>query len=447
MIHVVGTNYKQAPIAAREGLAYGAGREQFLAQARRAQAAREAVLLRTCNRLELYYLGPSHPDLARELLCHAAGAEVCLLPESVYHHTGAAAVRHLFSVASGLDSMVLGEHEILGQVKAAAMADREAGPILKRLFDHAVRTGKRARRETAISSGIFSVGQCAARTAQAVLGRLDHKHLLVFGAGRIAKVTAKHMATLGVAPVTVFSRTYARSLELAELFGGRAVVAEGLMEALQQCDIIVGCTSAPHHVITCDHIAEAVRHRAGRPLVVIDLGLPRNVDPAVGRLSGVHLFNLDDLEGVVATHLGEREQEVARVTALVEEEVADFLAWRDTTRVSPLIAELRARGEQARQECLALAERQVPAEDLPSVAYLMDLLVRKLLHQPIAAIRQASAVAEPGGEVLAAARDLFGLGGTPDPETEVVAPAPTGGRSDALFVVERRGETPASALR
>ncbi len=437
MIQVVGTNHKQTPLDARECIARGPSACGFLQRAKEALGARECVLLLTCNRIELYYVASDDPwqsEAAKRLLCSAAGSQACLDPESVYHHAGDEAIVHLFSVASGLDSMVLGEHEILGQVKTAAPEALEAGfggPILKRLFDHAARTGKRARRETAISSGIFSIGQCAARAAQGVLGSLQGKRLFVFGAGRIAQVTAKHMAALGAGPITVFSRTFARAQELAEVSHGRAITAIDLPEALADSDIVVGCTAAPHHVVTTHHVQGAMHDRGERPLVVVDLGVPRNVDPAVGDLPGVRLFNIDDLECVVAEHVGEREREIARVHEIVREEATAFQRWYEGTRVNALISDLRAKAEQARQECLGLAARQVSETDLETVGYLLDLLARKLLHHPIAAVREAAT--DPEADDLAAVvRTLFALPDGTEAETEAVAARPAAEESPSV---------------
>lgn len=419
MIQVVGTNHKYSPLGIREALAADGGFERVLAKRARAElGASECVVVCTCNRLELYYVGPSGDGLgpaAKQLICEAGQAGDRISEDRVYHHVGTEAACHLFRVACGLDSMVLGEHEILGQVKAAlvgALSSGYAGPILKRLFQQAVRAGKRARRETAISSGIFSVGQCAARMAMEVLHDIRGKQVLVFGAGRIAKVTAKHMVSLGAGRVTVFSRTYERAEALASLVGGRAVRAEALPEVLGSSDIVVGCAAAPHHLITADQIREATQGRDGRPLVVVDLGVPRNVDPAVEELPGVHLFNLDHLEAVVGGHAREREAEVARVQAIVSEESCAFHQWRGGAKASTAVSELRTRAEEARQECLRLAARRGLSErDLATADYVTDLLVRKLLHRPLTALREAAGGGEPqDADLLAAAERLFGLG-------------------------------------
>ena len=413
-IHVLGTSHRKAGVSAREQLVAARAAEHLVRQARLLLGAGECVPVRTCNRVELYYhalSGPAHQSELVAVMC-GPGPVSATASDLFYHHTGGRAVRHLLRVACGVDSMVLGEHEILGQVKeslAEAMANGWAGPVLRRLFDRALSTGRRARRETAISSGIFSVGQCAARMAQEALGGLRGRRVLVFGAGRIARVVVKHMAFLGAGPVAVFSRTRATAEELAGTCGGRAIGRDQLPRTLADSDILVGCASAPHYLISKVDIEAAVRPSRERPLAVIDLGVPRNVDPAVAEVPGVRLFNIDDLETIVNQHAGEREMEVERVGAIVEEEARAFERWLEERSVSDVILEITTKAEGAREECLALARRKLPEEALPTVAYLLDLLARKLLHDPVSALRDAAGREVGGAEVVIAARRLFAL--------------------------------------
>jgi len=272
--------------------------------------------------------------------------------------------------------------------------------------------------------------------AQEVLGDLKGRSILVFGAGRMAKVTAKHLSHLGAKHITVFSRTYERACDLACMVGAKAIQADELMQTLKESDVIVGCAAAPHHLITSEHIREAMKGREERPLVVIDLGVPRNVDPAVAGLPKVHLFNIDDLEVVVAQHVGEREQEIAHVRAIVREEVQAFQHRSEQAKAKDLIAELRRKAEETRQECLRLAcRKQCSEQESALIDYVTDLLVRKLLHRPIAAIRDA-AIGEDVGEteVVAAVRKLFGLADE----------AGTGAEATATESVKLEGKTTAA---
>jgi glutamyl-tRNA reductase len=420
-ISVVGISHRTAPVSIREKLAIDQAQAcQWLEGAIDGFAfgdngrltLRESVLLTTCNRAELYFLADGLTTQTQGVAAGPTGADLAY--DALYYHGGAEAVAHLFSVASGIDSLVLGEYEIQAQVKHAlvrALSEDRCGPVLARLFRHALRAGKRVRRETAISSGLFSVGQCAARKAQAILGDLRGKNLLLFGAGQVAHVTAKHMIEAGVGHVAVYSRTRQRAKALAQPLGATSVDALGLMAALRNSDILVGCASAPHHIVGCAEILEATRARDRRPLVVVDLGVPRNVDPEVGSLSEVHLFNIDDLEAVVAESKVSREAELEKAHAIVKEEVAAFDCCEAERGAAKVITQLLQAAEVVRRDCLTKVDHQrLPAEALQELDYLTDLLVRKLLHQPIAALRQAAAgQAQCSEDLDAAVRALFGF--------------------------------------
>jgi glutamyl-tRNA reductase len=396
-------------MAASAGTADG-----FLGRTAAALGARECVALRTCNRIEIYYLASTTrqgEQGVQELFREACGLSAPASTDSVYCYSGEDAATHLFSVACGLDSMVLGEHEILGQVRSAlgqAVRLGHAGPSLSSLFNNAIRVGKRARRETAISSGIFSVGQCAVRLARQVLGDLKGRRLLVIGAGQIAKVIAKHMVAVGLQCVTIFSRTAERAQELAASLGGQAITADELPQALLTSDIVVGCAAVPHHCISAAQIRRATQERGGRPLVVVDMGVPRNVEPEVGQLAGVHLFDLDDLGAVIAENRDAREAEVLRVKSIIAEEVIAYQTQERQAEARAIIAKLREKAEQLRQECLIHARRRkLPEDHLECFDYISDLLVRKLLHGPSIALRAASC--SDRSELLGAVRRLFDI--------------------------------------
>jgi glutamyl-tRNA reductase len=423
-IQVAGISHKHVGIACREGLARDPDSTgHLLHRAAASLCGRECVVLSTCNRVEVYFVAPpesSPRETAARLFREMVGAGDGLDPEAIYHCAGEAAVRHLLEVTSGLDSMVVGESEILGQVKAAmagALETGQAGPVLARLFQHAVKTGKRARRETAISSGIFSVGQCAARLAQQTFGELHGKRILVFGAGQIAKATAKHLAASRAGDITVFSRTPARARELAQSLGGTVVTSEELPAAFSSSDIVIGCAAAPHHLIRVPDVRAAMHDRGDRPMLIVDLGVPRNVDPAVGSLPGISLFNIDDLEAVVGENAQARGEEISRVREIVEEEVVEFGASELHQKMTRLIVQLRTQAEQLRQECLSQVVRgSAPGVDSEALDYATDLLVRKLLHQPIVTLREAARGQERGDvDLIAAVARIFGLPASDEP--------------------------------
>jgi len=334
MIEVVGTNYKLTRLAERDRLAASKLPPRELAARVRAElGTQECIVLRTCNRIEIYVAdvsGALSGEAVRTLLCEPIEGADALPAAHTYHCNGGDAVAHLFSVASGIDSMILGEHEIMAQVRsalAAARVARTAGRLLCRLFQHALRTGKRARRETAISAGVFSIGQCVARLAQQTVGSLTGKHLLLIGAGQVAKSVGKHMVALGAGPVTVLGRTAGRARPLAELLGGEAAGFERIEVAVAAADIVAACADAPHYVLRLGQVEEAWRQRDERPLLVLDLGAPRNVEPAIASLPCVSLLDLDAVEKYMGGQMAARAAEVARVRFIITEETQEFLRW------------------------------------------------------------------------------------------------------------------------
>lgn len=418
MIHVIGISHRLTPVHRREKVAVGQDALPVMLQrARERLQATECAILSTCNRTEIYFVSDSADDLrsaALDLLAGDAAAHGAIRDSEVYVSSGDAAATHLCEVAAGLDSLILGEHEILAQVKTSFQAARDAGcagRLLTRLFDHAVRAGKRARAETRIASGVFTVGHCAARSAEGVLGDLCGKSLLVIGAGRIAEATSKHLAHKGAAPITVANRTLERAQEVAQRLGGRADTIANLSSLLASADLVITCTSAPHFILDVDAVERAVADRGdGRPLVIIDVSVPRDVEPLAGSVDGVCLFNLDDFEPVVAENAKAREGEVSAVRGIIAEEVHAFHEWLARSEVTPLIQNLRRHGESVKKQCVDEVRRKLshlPTADLETVERLADLLVKRLLHAPTKALR-----AHPNGDpftLAAAVQELFDL--------------------------------------
>lgn len=443
MIRVVGISHRRTPLHRREKATVALDAlPHLLARARRRLHASECVILSTCNRTELYLVSERSDDpraAALELLVPDARMRRAIPESEVYVLTGREAATHLCEVAAGMDSLILGEHEILSQVKAAFQAAREAGcagRLLSRLFDHALRAGKRARAETRIASGVFSVGHCAARAAAGVLGGLRGKSLLVIGAGRIAEATAKHLAHQGAAPIAVANRTLERAQEVAGRLGGAADTIANLPALLARADLVITCTSAPHFILDAQQVRRAAAHRPGRPMVIIDVGVPRDVEPDAAGVEGVRLFNLDDLEPVVAENARAREGEVNAVRGIIAEEVQSFEEWRLRSDVAPLIRDLRCRADAVRRECLGDVGRKLghlsPA-DLAQVERLTDLLVKRLLHAPTTALR-----AHPNGRpftLAAAVRELFDLGEREAAESEASSDACRGATSTHHYAV------------
>ncbi|HUT74418.1 MAG TPA: glutamyl-tRNA reductase [Armatimonadota bacterium] len=439
MIHVVGISHRRTPVQRREKVAVAAqALPQMLERARRCLGASECVILSTCNRTEIYFVSRRTDDpraAALELLVADARVRAAIPAHEVYARCGLEAATHLCEVTAGLDSLILGEHEILAQVKGAFQAARDAGcagRLLRRLWDHALRAGKRARAETRIASGIFSVGHCAARAAAELFGdpstdsgqALRGRSLLVIGAGRIAEATAKHLAHQGAAPITVANRTLEHAQAVAERLDGRADTIGNLPALLGAADLVITCTAAPHFILDAEQVRRAMAGRAARPMVVIDVSVPRDVEPRAGAVAGVRLFNLDDLEPVVAENAKAREGEVSAVRGIIAEEVQAFEDWRQRDDIVPLIRSLHRRGDAVRRECLEQIQARMShlaPEDLEAVERLTGLLVKRLLHAPTAALR-----AHPNGSrftMSAAVKELFALSADAAAQPEITTDA------------------------
>ena len=343
-IHLVGLSHKTAPVGVRECVAVGGERLRLLLGELRAEAD-EAVLVSTCNRSELYLVRPRRP--ARAIYLEHLGR----FPEHLYEMRGTAALRHLFRVASGLDSQVVGEAQILGQVKEALFAAREVratGPLLEQAFQRAVYVGKRARSETAIGAGAVSVAYAAVDLARSIFGDLAGHTALVLGAGEMAELVLLHLKELGVDRVLVLNRTRARAEKLARRFGGEALGMEDLPQALFEADIVIASAAAPHAIVRAGRVREVLKGRK-KPLFLIDIALPRNVEPEVARLPGAYLYDLDALKTVVERNLAARAAELPRVERIVDQGVTDYLEWyaghlaRD--RIRRIQAELEAQLE------------------------------------------------------------------------------------------------------
>ena len=396
---LVGTSHRLAPVEVRERVAFDREGSRELARRLAAEGA-EVVCLSTCNRTEVYAVHQD-PDTAEALAVGALSAA-----PDLYRLRDDAAALHLFRVAAGLDSLVPGEGEILGQVKTS-YEDGATGPVLDRLFRQALHAGKKVRAETAIAESPSSVSSAAAALAQQVFGELGDCRVLLIGAGGVSELAARNLASRGATIGWVASRTLERARELAERHQAEAIALDDLPPRLAEADIVVSSTSAPGFVVT----AGQVPLRKGRPLFVIDLAVPRDVDPSVAETDGVYLYDIDDLEAVVSESLSGRRREAERAESIVEQEVARFRDWQASLEVVPAIASLREWAERVRSGELAKAEGRLGRlsdSERETVESLTTQIVNKLLHLPIVRLKQAAATEGPG--YVEAARHLFGLG-------------------------------------
>jgi glutamyl-tRNA reductase len=413
---LVGTSYRMAPVELRERLAFdlaGAG----AVAARLAADDGEAVALATCNRVCLYVVHPA-ADTARRRALDELSALARLpadkLEPNLYEKAETDAARHLFRVACGLDSLVPGEAQILGQVRAAYQAARAsggAGPVLHRLFRQALNVGKRVRSETGIGESPASVSSAAAELAARVFGDLERCSVLLVGAGTMGELVARNLVARGVGSLVVANRSQARREELAARWAARAVGLDGLEEELAAADIVIAATGSEGLVLTGETVARAQRARRNRPLFFVDIAVPRDLDPAIIELSGCYLYDVDDLQRVVQESMAVRREEAARAEELVDEATELFRRWELSRGVVPAIRALRRRGEDIRESELVRASARL-ADLSPSerraVESMTAQIVNKLLHLPTVRLKEAAAT--PDGEVWAEAmRELFDL--------------------------------------
>ena len=414
---LVGTSHHRAPVELRERLAFGSRLGGELVSLL-AGGDGEAVALSTCNRACLY-LAHADRDAARERAVAAFGELAGLTAEelepALYVKEDAEAAQHLFRVAAGLDSLIPGEAQILGQVRTAWEAAAEEGAtsvVLNRLFRQALHVGKRVRTETGIGENPASVSSAAAELAARVFGDLGGKRVLVIGAGKMGELTVLNLVLRGAERPVVANRSLEGAERLAERFGGRAVGLDALDHELERADVVVASTGAEGLVLTADRVAHALRRRRGRSMFFIDIAVPRDLDPAINDLDGCYLYDIDDLERVVKESVAGRREEAVRAEEIVAEETEKFRAWQLALDVVPAIALLRAFAEDVRAGELDRARgwlASLSESERKAVESLTSQIVNKLLHPPTVRMKQAAAAAD--GVVYAeTVRRLFGLG-------------------------------------
>ncbi len=391
---LVGLSHHVAPVELRERVTL-----DIEAAATLAATLGDAVCLSTCNRTELY-LGTGDEERAVGALEILAGEP---LGDVVYRLRGDAAALHLFRVAAGLDSLVPGEGEILGQVRAAYEA-ATTGPLLDRVFRQALGVGKRVRTETAIGESPASVSSAAAALAAQVFGDLTGRRVLLVGAGRIGALAAANLASRGATIAYVANRTLDAARSLAHRFGGSAIALGDLSAHLGDVDVVLSSTSSPEPVL----LARDIPARRRSPLFLIDIAVPRDLDPAIHELDGCFLYDIDDLEAVVAETLAGRRAEAARAEELVAEEAARFCSWRASLDVVPAIASLRARAEEIRSAELAKLDARVTDDERRTLESVTTQILNKLLHLPTVRMKEA-AIGANGAAYADAVRHLFGL--------------------------------------
>jgi glutamyl-tRNA reductase len=394
---LIGVNHKTAPIELRERIAIS---RDELPEATRALAAlpgvSECMIVSTCNRVEMLAAVESpDTDLIAFLNDHF-GLERALLAPHIYEHRDQQAVRHLFRVAASLDSMVVGEPQILGQVKEAFAAARAAGTVsgeLEHLLQSAFAAAKKVRTETSIGSNSVSVASVAVELARKIFGSLQGRTVFLVGAGKMSELAARHLVQQGAGAILVTNRTMERARQLAEPFDGRVIPFEKLYETATEADIVISSTGAPHPIFRREHGQQFMQRRRNRPMFFIDIAVPRDVDPAMNKVEGIFVYDIDDLQQVAASHIAERQSQAGDAESMVEIEVERFHQRRRAVNVAPAIVSLQRQAEEIRTSELKRMHAKLgtlTAEQLLAVEALTRGLVNKFLHPPMQALKQAA---------------------------------------------------------
>jgi glutamyl-tRNA reductase len=418
---VAGVSHATAPIEIREKLAFNARESVRALSALKADGViREGVMLSTCNRTELYAVAESDDVLARITALYSdrlgEAAEVYM-----YVRREREATTHLFSVAAGLESMILGEAQIHGQVKEAWEQSRtESGPILNRMFQSALLAGSRAREETGIGRGAASVSSAAVQLAKKIFGGLGGRRAMVLGAGDVAELALECLLSEGVRVAIVANRTHERARTLAERHGATAMHYDQCWESLREVDVVICSTAAPVAVVTLERVRDVIDARGDRPLCILDIALPRDVEPAVGELDNVFLYDLDDLRAAAAANLERREEDVPAAKAIIAAEVQKFWDWVAGLAAVPVVREFRDEMDRLRSTELAAALKRIgpiSPEQADAIEQFSKSLMNKFLHEPSVRLKAAAANGRGLG-VVDAARYLFALGRTDDQKPE-----------------------------
>jgi glutamyl-tRNA reductase len=422
-IAVVGLNHKTADVELREKLAFnGPVLEEGLLRIREIPGIRETAILSTCNRVEIYlHVQDVQKAFAslKDFLVQFFEIRQDSLDNALYLHEDMSAVKHIFRVASSLDSMVVGEPQILGQLKDAfdfALDKKATGVLLNRLLKKSISVAKRVRTETRIAENAVSISFAAVELAKKIFTDLAGKSFMLLGAGEMAELAAKHMMNNGVTDISVANRTFERGCELAREFSGHAVRFEEFPEKLVHSDIVICSTGAPVYVLLKEHMQKAMKARKQKPVFLIDISVPRNIDPAINDMDNVYLYNVDDLQDVVATNKQERQKEAEKAEAIVEEEIATFRKWMLSLDSVPTVVALREKAETIKKEELERFFNRFPdlgEKERKAIEALAGSIMNKLMHPPTVALKHDT---EDKDVMIAMIKRLYGLNGEDDEE-------------------------------
>jgi len=413
---VVGMNHRTAPIEVRERVAFNDEEvRKILARARHEDTLGEVLLLSTCNRTEFYGLSNDNGAAEmyiRNILSQQKQVDLSAHPGYAYTLSDVESARHLLRVATGLDSMLLGEPQILGQVKQAHQLSVEAGAcglVLNRLLHAAVAAGKRVRTETELGSGAVSVASAAAELAGKIFEDLSTRSVLLIGAGEMSELTARHMLDKGAANLTIANRTFSKAMELATQMNGLALPLDRVAESLACVDIVISSTGSTEPIINQTQMKKIISQRSGRPIYIIDIAVPRDFDPEIARLDGVFLHDLDAMKLLVDKNLEERRSEIPLAEVIVEQELEKFLVWRRSLAATPAIKQLREGLEAIRRQEVARYGGRFCNKDREELDRLTESIMKKVLHPAMDRIRSWSGAGHLGSLRIDTIYELFDL--------------------------------------
>ncbi|HYA26532.1 MAG TPA: glutamyl-tRNA reductase [Thermodesulfovibrionales bacterium] len=417
-IIVIGLNHKTADVDVREKLAFnGPKLEEGLLKIRELPGVSEAIVLSTCNRVEIY-VSSKHPDTTYEtikgFLSQFHGLDSAALERSLYFYKDRDAVKHSFRVASSLDSMVVGEPQILGQLKDAfefALGKKTTSILLNRLMKKTISVAKRVRTDTRIAENAVSISFAAVELARKIFTDFSEKSFMLLGAGEMAELAAKHMMSFGVKSVTVANRTYERGCDLAKEFNGQAIKFEDFLREMVHSDIIICSTGAPSYVLHKEEMQRVMKERKQKPVFIIDISVPRNVDPEINHLANVYLYDVDDLQGVVDTNVMERQKEARKAEEIIEEEIDSFEKWLASLDSVPTVIALRSMAENIKKEELERLMNKLPElgeKERKAIEHMASAITNKLIHPPTVALKED---AEDRDALIATIKKLYALNG------------------------------------
>lgn len=426
-IVLLGLSHKSAPLEVRERLHFPPDTlEDRLRRLVEHDELREGLILSTCNRTEILAVAEDRArgiDALAGFLISEREFSAEQIDRYCYHHAGREAVRHLFRVASSLDSMVLGEPQILGQVKdafALSRAARATGPILDQLLRKALSVAKRVRTDTGISRNPVSISYSAAQLARQIFGDLSRHEILLVGSGKMSDLAARHLIGTGVGAVYVANRTYEKAVEMARRHSGTPIRFDRFFDYLKQVDVVLTSTAAPHWILKKDDVQGLMRHRRNRPIFFIDIAVPRDIDPAINQIDNVYLYDIDDLQSVVDANLEARRQEAQLAEEIIDRELGSFVTWMLSRDLSPTIVAFRDRLHSIRKRELQRFRKRLgplSSKQEDAIGELTAAIVNKILHHPIRWLKRSAG--EPGALRSASlVKDLFDIPDSKDPDFE-----------------------------